>query len=772
METKRILSVENLNKYFKSRGVLKHALNDISFSVDEGDFFGIIGESGSGKTTLGKAIIRLLDVSGGNVYFLNRNISTKKISKSKRQWLANNMQMIFQDPLSSLNPNMNIIKLISEPLEISKEIVKKVKEVVDYKVIFNSYYKYDFLLRTKKVVSENTVKFYETYNRILNNEIKNSGNFKFSNKESWVSSYNEVEKIYDDILSEQKNLVPFLENIINHNSTVLERMLVQLEKKELDEVFLKYYELKTSEKTDLKAIEEAKKAYENAKEELLAFKKEYEDIATKRLLKNDLRDEDFSYKFNHTNSSLAKTKIEHLRFKLLADEAKIKKDLLKRTFDYKYIEESKCNIGLKEIFEYIDKIYRSADFEINKIDSLKTYVSSLQLISNKFEYSKISSKVFSIFETKIHPKFLKLDTLSKTKYDQFVAKKEIEINSLLNKYNSIKQSMKVESQKEFARKERESQKLLLQVEKAASKYRAAYEKFLDWDYKTSTIKIQELKSKNSELKKTVHQIVAGRLKMLLELQPESLKSFTPKEKSVFLKNNRKTFKTQLKLKKSALQTIDWEYANTIESTKLYEDLFSTSREVLKLHKNDLIKLLTLEEIYKALESVGLKKEHAYRYPHEFSGGQRQRIVIARALINDPKLIIADEAISALDVSVQAQVINIMKDFSIKRGMTFLFIAHDLSMVRNICNKVIIMHNGRIVEKGLVSKVFENPIHPYTVSLFKAIPEVDKMHIDLAMFNVTHDYDKFYSSSNMPKFYEISPGHEVLATEKQFQKWAK
>ena len=169
-----------------------------------------------------------------------------------------------------------------------------------------------------------------------------------------------------------------------------------------------------------------------------------------------------------------------------------------------------------------------------------------------------------------------------------------------------------------------------------------------------------------------------------------------------------------------------------------------------------------------LESVGLKKEHAYRYPHEFSGGQRQRIVIARALITNPKLIIADEAISALDVSVQAQVINIMKDLCEQKGMTFLFIAHDLSMVQHICNKVIIMHNGSIVEKGLVSEVFKNPVHPYTKSLFMAVPELNKMDVNLAAFDDNSEYEKEYSISNIPKFYKVSPGHEVLASEKQFK----
>ncbi|MDE5774997.1 MAG: ABC transporter ATP-binding protein, partial [Malacoplasma sp.] len=177
-------------------------------------------------------------------------------------------------------------------------------------------------------------------------------------------------------------------------------------------------------------------------------------------------------------------------------------------------------------------------------------------------------------------------------------------------------------------------------------------------------------------------------------------------------------------------------------------------------------------VYKALDSVGLKREHAYRYPHEFSGGQRQRIVIARALINKPKIIIADEPISALDVSIQAQIINILQDLCKKQNVTILFIAHDLSMVNYACNNVIIMHRGRILEKGNVKKIFENPIHPYTKSLMKATPKLSRVHVDLAAFNENFTYDKEWDAFNKPKFIKINndQDHQVFGTESQISKW--
>ena len=131
-----------------------------------------------------------------------------------------------------------------------------------------------------------------------------------------------------------------------------------------------------------------------------------------------------------------------------------------------------------------------------------------------------------------------------------------------------------------------------------------------------------------------------------------------------------------------------------------------------------------DKIIALLERVGLNSEHANRYCHEFSGGQRQRVGIARALIMNPKLIIADECISALDVSIQAQVVNLMKDIQQETGTAYLFIAHDLSMVKYISDRIGVLHLGHLLETGTTEEIFENPIHPYTRSLISAIPVAD------------------------------------------------
>ena len=147
-------------------------------------------------------------------------------------------------------------------------------------------------------------------------------------------------------------------------------------------------------------------------------------------------------------------------------------------------------------------------------------------------------------------------------------------------------------------------------------------------------------------------------------------------------------------------------------------------EGIDIHKLASSKKARMEKVYSLLEIVGLNREHASRFPHEFSGGQRQRIGIARALGVDPEILVCDEPISALDVSIQAQVVNLLKELQKQRNLTLLFIAHDLSMVKYISDRVAVMYRGKVVELGKPEDVYGNPVHSYTKSLISAVPVAD------------------------------------------------
>ena len=158
-----------------------------------------------------------------------------------------------------------------------------------------------------------------------------------------------------------------------------------------------------------------------------------------------------------------------------------------------------------------------------------------------------------------------------------------------------------------------------------------------------------------------------------------------------------------------------------------------------------------------LETVGLNREHANRYPHEFSGGQRQRIGIARALALNPKFIVCDEAISALDVSIQAQIVNLLKRLQKEKGLTYLFIAHDLSMVKYISDRIAVMYRGRIVEMGSAECVYTNPQHAYTKSLLSAIPLPDPRE-EKNRKRIVYKGEDFDENATLQ---EVEPGHFVL-----------
>ncbi|MBQ9979430.1 MAG: ATP-binding cassette domain-containing protein [Clostridia bacterium] len=175
-------------------------------------------------------------------------------------------------------------------------------------------------------------------------------------------------------------------------------------------------------------------------------------------------------------------------------------------------------------------------------------------------------------------------------------------------------------------------------------------------------------------------------------------------------------------------------------------------------------------VYKMLETVGLVREHANRYPHEFSGGQRQRIGIARAVIMNPELIIADEPISALDVSIQAQVINLLHELSEQMGLTILFIAHDLAVVKYFSDRIAVMYFGKIVEMATSDELFAHPCHPYTRSLLSAIPLPDPItekNRKRMTYNPVLDHD--YSQEG-PSMREVYPGHFVLCNTEEMEKY--
>ncbi|MCD5539654.1 ATP-binding cassette domain-containing protein [Lactobacillus delbrueckii subsp. lactis] len=226
---------------------------------------------------------------------------------------------------------------------------------------------------------------------------------------------------------------------------------------------------------------------------------------------------------------------------------------------------------------------------------------------------------------------------------------------------------------------------------------------------------------------------------------------------------------QLAFRRDAQMIFQDPYAS-LNPRMTVEDIIAEGLDIHHLVKDKAERRKRVEEL---LETVGLNRNHASRFPHEFSGGQRQRIGIARALAVEPKFIVADEPISALDVSIQAQVVNLMIDLKKQHDLTYLFIAHDLSMVKFISDRIGVMHYGKLLEVGSADEVYEHPLHDYTKSLISAVPQPDP-EIERSRKRIDYEYGKFEGDGkdDQRSMHEIRPGHFVKCTDDEIAYYEK
>ena len=266
---------------------------------------------------------------------------------------------------------------------------------------------------------------------------------------------------------------------------------------------------------------------------------------------------------------------------------------------------------------------------------------------------------------------------------------------------------------------------------------------------------ETIKSAREEMK-TADPARKAELKQTIVKQREAIRSA---RRDHFAKENRSVTQIQMI------------FQDPIASLDPRMTVYETIAEGLKI-RGEKDKEVIDEKVFKVLERVGLVREHAGRYPHEFSGGQRQRIGVARAVVMEPELIIADEPVSALDVSIQAQVINLLNELRNDLGLTILFIAHDLSVVKYFSDRIGVMYFGKMVELATSDELFEHPLHPYTRALLSAIPLPDPNYEKNRVrekYNPlsAHDY-----SVDKPSFREVSPGHFVMCNDAEFEQYQK
>ena len=215
-----------------------------------------------------------------------------------------------------------------------------------------------------------------------------------------------------------------------------------------------------------------------------------------------------------------------------------------------------------------------------------------------------------------------------------------------------------------------------------------------------------------------------------------------------------------------IQMIFQDPAASLNERATIEYIISEGLYNFHLYKDEKDRIAKIEKV---IRDVGLLPEHLTRYPHEFSGGQRQRVGIARSIVMEPEFIVADEPISALDVSIRAQVLNLLKKFQDERGLTYLFIAHDLSIVRFISDRIVVIYKGRIMEIAETEELFAYPLHPYTKSLISAIPVPDPI-IEKSKKLLVYDPSMHDYTTQQPELTDLGNGHMVFGSPSEIEKY--
>ncbi|RIV16555.1 ATP-binding cassette domain-containing protein [Mycoplasmopsis gallopavonis] len=794
-----ILEISNLKKYFVNGNFVNKAVDNVSFNVKRGEIVGLIGESGSGKTTVGRSLLRLYDDFSGFVTLDNQIISGKRISKKRNKFMRKNIQMIFQDPMAALNGQNNIFSILKEPLVVNGIIKSKVNDIkVDWNSVSNNFH-YTFLEEALKLELENLrisnqhfgpfIKKWQSVkiDRFKANESLDdqfNSYFAFLEQKSKINSiiinnlYQNTEKLIDLYLTKQKD---YREQKID---------LDEVELQNAQREFKRLQALQRSSADYLQAKAELKVSFANYRE-IASYQKDFKAVA-----KNALRNFISEFKNEsdiHKNEGFSSSSLNFFfhKYKLYRINLFIKKAIKSKLAKLKYLDFNE----LKDLMNDL-QVYAS-DFYKQELQVDETKKASIKLIKTKIsqnfkfdwgKYFELSEQRAKEFHHKLNASKIEGLTLFKKVFVKFFDKPAKNKEAYLAAKNHLQATQtnfetelakyiegykqRIDDYNEQIQEQKRILKDLKNIEREEmTKFFQIHKEFVEFYKKEvlAPIKVQ-IKKMKSEKKASQNAKEIAHLKDMLSQKSIDLKVYNTNVKDKL--DNNKSFDIEMVYVKKDISNIYLLLGVSPLDLKLYSHKLRTfANLVLSPWRNRrLSQLFTKITIYKALEDVGLLKQFAYRYPHEFSGGQRQRIVIARALITEPSVIVADEPIASLDISIQAQVVNLLKDLCKKKNIGMVFIAHDLSMIEYIADRVQIMHLGKIVESGVTEKIYKKPLHPYTINLFKAIPKISNANEKFKDVSFETDYLIDQQYPNIPFVFETEEDHFIYATDKQAHEW--
>ncbi|MFV8459277.1 ATP-binding cassette domain-containing protein [Mycoplasma sp. CR] len=785
---KTILEIINLKKYFVNKNAVNKAVDNVSFDVKEGEIIGLIGESGSGKTTIGRSLLRLYDDYNGFVRLDGKIISGKRISRKRKKFMHKNIQMIFQDPMASLNGQNTIYSILKEPLIVNGIIKNKRKDIrKDWNKVKGNF-RFTFI--------ENALQ-YQLKSLLISNKLHEP----FIKK--WENLGNQITFDIQNNLDDQFNsYFAYLEERTKINSIVINNLYKNTEE------LLALYESKQADFRNKKIdfdeveLEEARNKYKHEKE-LFWFTQEYYDLKALYNEQKAVFEED---KTNYKDTAkISKTSIKNFLAEVKNEYRMHRNDAFSTTFLDYYFHEYKLYLINHRLYQ-----------------ELKANYSKLKFLSFE-ELLKISDQ-FRKYSQEFYATKLNINTSSRAAIKELknIVKKEYDFNldSYIEESLQLQNQLRTQYKKSKKTLGKTRNKMIREAFKYAPDYYAnrmeakaqlaqaqalfdAEAKKYIVSYRERIQKLQEQIAQASAIdkdlrardKKVFAQFMQNNDNFMKFFEKEVIAPLAKAKKNTKEHKNYlqrqidlKVYKTNVEDRLNGIASfkIEQKYLNkNLYSVYLLMGITRKDQKYKKMEKlgtllvalglpfrmKRISDLYTQSIIYKALEDVGLLKQFAYRYPHEFSGGQRQRIVIARALITEPKIIVADEPIASLDISIQAQVVNLLKDLCKKKNIGMVFIAHDLSMIEYIADRVQIMHLGKIVESGKTEAIYANPVHPYTINLFKAIPKISNANEKFQDVKFELSYLEEQMFPNIATQFEVEDGlHYVYGTSSQVEKW--
>ncbi|MFV8470213.1 ATP-binding cassette domain-containing protein [Mycoplasma sp. VS509_3] len=785
---KTILEIINLKKYFVNKNAVNKAVDNVSFDVKEGEIVGLIGESGSGKTTIGRSLLRLYDDYNGFVRLDGKIISGKRISHKRKKFMHKNIQMIFQDPMASLNGQNTIYSILKEPLIVNGIIKNKRKDIrKDWNKV-KSNFRFTFIEHALQ---------YQLKSLLISNKLHEPFIAKWENLGNQITF--DVQNNLDDQFN---SYFAYLEERTKINSIVINNLYKNTEE------LLALYEAKQADFRNKKIdfdeveLEEARNKYKHEKE-LFWFTQEYYDLkALYQEQKHTFAEDKNNYK---DTAKISKTSIQNFLAEVKNEYRMHRNDAFSTTFLDYYFHEYKLYLINHRLYQELKANYSKLKF-----------LSFEELLKMSDEFRKYSQEFYATklnINTSSKAAIKQLKNIVKNEYDfnlDSYIKQSLQLqHELKTQYKKSKKALKKTQVKMFKEAFKyapdfyqDRMRAKEELAKAQALFDAEAKKYII-SYRERIQKLQEQIAQASEIDKDLRARDKKVYAQFLQNNDNFIKFYekdiiaplakakkNSKEHKKYLQHqiDLKVYKTNVEDRLNGIASfkIEQKYLNkNLYSVYLLMGITRKDQKYKKMGKfgaflvslglplrmKRISDLYTQSIIYKALEDVGLLKQFAYRYPHEFSGGQRQRIVIARALITEPKIIVADEPIASLDISIQAQVVNLLKDLCKKKNIGMVFIAHDLSMIEYIADRVQIMHLGKIVESGKTEAIYAKPIHPYTINLFKAIPKISNANEKFQDVKFELSYLEEQMFPNIATQFEVEDGlHYVYGTKSQVEKW--